>query len=111
VQQRVAINSTGIVPSGGGSKVGSLYVPYPNPAALRTQFGYKLHTQSEVLLNVYDISGRFINNLVEKVQAPGEYDVIWDGKNAAGMDVANGVYFFRLSAGNFEETKQIVWLR
>ena len=111
VEQKVGIGSAGIIPSFESGSICSLYFPYPNPARTATQFGYKLDTQSRVSFNIYDASGRFVRNIVESVQMPGEYDVIWDGRDCAGRDVANGVYFFRFNAGNFAETRQVVWLK
>jgi len=111
VSQKVVVNGAGIIPSSNGMQTCSLYIPYPNPARVQTQFGYKIDSQNKVLLNIYDVSGRFVRNIVESTQMPGEYDMMWDGKDYAGKNVANGVYFLRFNAGNYEETKQIVWLR
>jgi len=111
VEQKVAINSAGILPSSGDCEVCSLYFPYPNPARIQTQFGYTLDIMSKVSFNIYDVSGRFVRNIIEGTQMPGEYDMMWDGKDYAGKSVTNGVYFLRFSAGDYEETKQIVWLR
>jgi len=111
ISQKVAMSGTGVIPSGVDTKVCSLYAPYPNPARIQTRFSYKLDARSKITLNIYDASGRFIRNVFESTQTPGEYDVMWDGKDDAGNDVANGIYFFRMAAGNFAETRQIVWFR
>jgi PKD repeat protein len=111
IEQTVAVNGSGIVPGGGGTRTCSLYVPYPNPARAQTHFGYVLNETQRVSLNVYDISGRFIRGLIEGVQVPGEYNITWNGTDESGIDVANGIYFFRVVAGDFRETKQVVWLR
>jgi len=111
VEQKVAVTASGITPSYSDAMVCSLYFPYPNPARIQTQFGYTLDIMSKVSFNIYDVSGRFVRNIIEGTQMPGEYDMMWDGRDYAGKSVANGVYFLRFSAGDYEETKQIVWLR
>ena len=57
-------------------------------------------------LNVYDILGREMATLVHEVKRPGAYTVRWDATR-----FASGVYFYRLQAGSFIETKKLILLR
>jgi hypothetical protein len=79
---------------------------YPNPFNPTTAIGYQLSTVSYATLKVYDVLGREVATLVNEVKQPGTYTVQW---NAIGM--ASGVYFYRLQAGSFTETRKLVVLR
>jgi hypothetical protein len=59
-----------------------------------------------VTLRVYDLLGRQVGELVNEKLAPGSYRTQW---NASGL--AGGVYFYRLTAGEFVETKKLILLR
>lgn len=63
-------------------------------------------------LSVYDVSGRLVRTLVDTEEKPGVYSVDWDGKADNGVDVARGVYFCRLAAGDaFTAVRKLVVLR
>jgi hypothetical protein len=86
---------------------------YPNPFNAITTFEFRLPTGragipnfSSVSLRVYDLLGREVATLVNEKLAPGLYTRQWD---AAGQ--ASGVYFYRLQAGDFVETRKLVLLR
>ena len=64
-----------------------------------------------VNLSIYSIQGRLIRTLVDDVRAPGDHIVEWDGRDAAGTEVAAGVYLYRLSTGELEETKKMILVR
>ena len=59
-----------------------------------------------VQLKVYDILGREVTTLVNETKAPGNYEVTFNASN-----LASGVYFYRLKAGDFVETKKMILLR
>jgi hypothetical protein len=110
--QRVGMN--GVL--GGASSVGiegqvlgsvvALEQNRPNPFVSQTTIGYHLASETNVTLKVYDVSGREVATLVDGVQAPGSKSVRLD----AGA-LTSGVYFYRLQAGRFVETKELVVLR
>lgn len=79
---------------------------YPNPFNPETLIRYALPHESEVVLNLFDINGRHVARLVEGRQAPGEYRVRWDGRDAHGQRVPSGVYLYRFTAvaSNGEKT-------
>ena len=64
---------------------------------------YSLPSKTEVRLDVFDLSGRLVNTLVDEAKKAGTHRVSWD----AGEEAA-GVYFYRLRAGNFERTRKMV---
>lgn len=79
---------------------------YPNPFNPATKITFTLPEKSFVTLNVYDALGREASNLVNGEMFPGTYSRQW---NAAGL--SSGIYFYRLEAGSFIETRKLVLLR
>ncbi|MCK4321321.1 T9SS type A sorting domain-containing protein [candidate division WOR-3 bacterium] len=84
---------------------------YPNPVYSRTVIKYALPKKSQVELKVYDASGREIITLLNKEQSAGFYKVNWNIRAVSKMKLPNGVYFYRLKAANFIESKKMVILR
>jgi len=64
-----------------------------------------------VSLRVFDVSGRVVRTLVDGHQAEGARSITWNGTNDRGQSVASGIYFYRMSAPGFTETKKMVLLR
>ncbi len=84
----------------------ALYQNYPNPFNPSTVISYQLSESSNVTLKVFDILGREIKTLVNQRQNAGTYHVSFD---ATGL--SSGVYFYRIVAGNFSETKKLLLLK
>ncbi|MHB9011907.1 MAG: T9SS type A sorting domain-containing protein [Ignavibacteriaceae bacterium] len=84
----------------------TLYQNYPNPFNPSTIISYQLPVSSKVVLKIYDLLGRDVATLVNKEQVTGNYKVIFNGNN-----LASGVYFYRLKAGNFVETKKLILMK
>lgn len=74
---------------------------YPNPFNATTTIAYNLPEGSYVSIDVYDIIGRKIETLVSGHQNAGEHSVVWNANN-----VSSGVYFYRINANNFSETRR-----
>jgi hypothetical protein len=79
---------------------------YPNPFNAQTKIAYSLAQRGAVSIDIYDILGRRISQLSEGIQEPGNHDIIWDA-NA----VPTGIYFYRLTAGEYQETKRMMLLK
>ncbi len=84
----------------------ALYQNYPNPFNPSTVISYKLAALSDVTLKVYDVLGRAFKTLVHERQDAGEHSVTFNAAN-----LPSGVYFYRLQAGTFAETKKLIVLR
>ena len=89
----------------------ALFANYPNPFNPTTQIKYQLPKQSEVRLSVFDILGREIRVLVNRVQAQGIYHVTWDGKDKQGRSLASGIYFCTIKAGNFQARQKMLLVK
>ncbi len=84
----------------------SLYQNYPNPFNPSTIISYQLPKSSLVTLVVYDVLGRKVRELVNRAEQPGKYSVTFDAEG-----LPSGVYFYRLLAGNFTQTRRLMLLR
>jgi hypothetical protein len=78
---------------------------YPNPFNPSTKISYQLHQDSDIILKVYDITGREIKTLVNTKQSAGKYSVSFDASN-----LASGIYFYRLKASTFEQSRKMMLL-
>lgn len=83
----------------------------PNPFNPTTSIRFVLPASEHVTLTVYDVNGRLVRTLVDGVEGNGSHDVKWDGRDAAGSPVGSGIYFYRLQAGKFSESKKMVMLK
>jgi hypothetical protein len=86
----------------------SLDQNYPNPFNPVTTMTYRLAEESRVKLIVFDCRGHAIQNLVDEVQAAGTHRIEWDGRDSEGNAVPSGIYFCRLVADGFVETRKML---
>ncbi len=85
---------------------------YPNPFNPSTTIRYQIAQTVPVTLEIFDIRGNRIKTLYhQEVQAPGFYEIQWDGTDQIGRPVASGHYILRLQAGNFTATRQMLLLK
>lgn len=84
---------------------------YPNPFNPDTRIGFSLPSQSNVTLEVFSLLGQRVATLHEGSLPTGFHEVIWSGSDDNGSAVATGVYFYRLTAENFVQTKKMVLLK
>ena len=84
---------------------------YPNPFNPETRIDYQLAQDSFVELAVYNVLGQKVRTLKAGDQTAGTYTALWNGRDDAGLDVASGVYFYRLEAGDFTSTKRMILMR
>jgi hypothetical protein len=89
----------------------SLSPNYPNPFNPETRIGYSLPWASHVKVEIFNILGQKIKTIVDEDQTIGDKEVIWDGTNENGEQVASGVYFYRLQAKDFVQTKKMVLMK
>ena len=90
----------------------SLLQNWPNPFNPTTTISYDLQEASRVNLRIYDVSGRMVRVLRDGVlEQAGRRQAVWDARDGTGRMVSSGVYFYRLEAGPFSETKRMVLLR
>ncbi len=88
-----------------------LYQNCPNPFSLSTTIRFALEIAGHATLKVYSVQGRLIRMLSDEYRGTGSHVVVWDGKDEFGEDVAAGVYLYRLSLGESEETRKMILIR
>jgi hypothetical protein len=79
---------------------------YPNPFNPFTTIHYQIPSRAHVTLTVFDLLGREVATLVDGMEEPGEKRATFDGSA-----LASGVYFYRLRAGDFVQTRKLVLVR
>ena len=88
-----------------------LYANLPNPFMGETMISYAVPVEAWVSLKIYDVSGRLVRTLVNRVVRPGIYRLYWRGEDDSGRRCASGVYFLRMSTKDYKKTRKMVMLR
>jgi hypothetical protein len=83
----------------------------PNPFNPTTVIRFDIPEAANVVLGVYDISGRLVRTLVDRELPRARHSVEWDGRDNRGTRVASGVYFYKIEAGGFTAAKKMVLLK
>jgi hypothetical protein len=81
---------------------------YPNPFNSETRIDYKVQEKGRVSINVYNINGQLVKQLVDKEMLPGNYSVIWDASNQNGEKTESGFYFYKIILGNNSQTEKMI---
>ena len=84
-----------------------LYQNYPNPFNPSTTIQYALAKESRVTVKIYNIMGQEVMTLVDEVQNIGIHKIVW----SANPKLTSGVYFCRLTAGSYVDTKKLILLK
>lgn len=82
---------------------------FPNPFNPSTKISYTLNKESYVSLKVYDTSGRVIQTLADGYKKAGQYSVTFDISGSSNF--SSGIYFYKLKAGSFEDTKKMTLVK
>ena len=83
----------------------------PNPFNPSTTIKFYTPNTSDVTIKIYDILGKEVATLINQQTTAGYHIVYWNGKDNRGENVASGIYLYRLTAGNFSETKKMNLLK
>jgi hypothetical protein len=84
----------------------------PNPFNPQTSIRYNVTRETDVTLDVYSASGRFVRRLVQQRVTPERVRVIvWDGTNQDGVQMSSGIYFYRLQSGSEVQTRKMTLLK
>jgi VWFA-related protein len=89
----------------------TLFQNMPNPFNPETQISYYLPRDCQVELTIYDVLGRKVRTLFEGYDYTGTHTVTWDGRADNGSQLGSGIYFYRLRADLFDQTKKMVLMK
>lgn len=84
---------------------------FPNPFNPLTTIRFKIPTVSSVQFSIFDLRGKFIRIVTEKMYSAGAHSVVWDGRNQNGQKVATGLYFYKMTAGETIISRKLSLLR
>lgn len=87
-------------------KINNLYQNYPNPFNQSTTIPYYLPKQENITITVSTMTGRIVASLIQEQQGSGMHQVTWDASTVPG-----GIYFYRLQASKYMETKKMILLK
>jgi hypothetical protein len=102
----ILVNTTGVLADNNIIKGYSLSQNYPNPFNPSTTISFDLPTKSYVSLKVFDVMGREVATIASEELSAGTYTRQWNASN-----MSSGIYFYRLQAGNYFESKKLILLK
>lgn len=79
---------------------------YPNPFSQRTTISYEIEKTSDVQLSIFDMNGHQVSQIVDKKQAAGSYEIVWEAR-----DLSAGIYVYRIRVNDQIFTKKLVLLK
>jgi hypothetical protein len=80
----------------------------PNPLSNTTTISFSLSQLSKVSIGIYDMTGRLVQTLTNTELQQGTHQLTWNAKDEKGNAVVAGIYFLKMQAGNYTETKKLV---
>jgi flagellar hook assembly protein FlgD len=84
---------------------------HPNPFNPATLISYEMNRPGLATISIYDITGSLVKTLLSEYHEPGRFEIVWHGANERGRQVSSGIYFYRLTVGDFVETKRMTLTR
>lgn len=84
---------------------------YPNPFNPNTTIRFALPAVSTVTLKVYNVAGQLVSTLLNKTMTAGYHQVNWNGRRNNGPLVSSGLYFYHISAGDFQQVKKMMLIK
>jgi hypothetical protein len=84
---------------------------YPNPFNPKTTLAFSLAQAADVDFRIFDVTGAAVKTVLKGHRPAGVHRIEWDGRNDRGAPVASGVYFYKLVAGSFTDTKKMTILK
>ncbi|MEA2096075.1 MAG: FlgD immunoglobulin-like domain containing protein [Candidatus Cloacimonadota bacterium] len=90
----------------------SLHQNYPNPFNPATTISFDVtQTSSFVTLEIYNMKGQKVKQLVNEQLSAGQYSVTWNGNDDSDNPVSSGIYFYKLRAGKYTSTKKMILMK
>lgn len=84
---------------------------YPNPFHMNSSFEFTLTKRNKVLIEIFNMMGEKITEVMNSDLDPGNYQISWDGTNQMGKKVSPGIYIYQFKAGNFFKSNKIIFVK
>jgi hypothetical protein len=84
---------------------------YPNPFNPSTEISFALSQAGHVRLSVYNVLGQQVRTLIDEDMSAGNKSITWDGRSDNGNPAASGIYFYRIQANDFVDTRKMTLLK
>lgn len=84
---------------------------YPNPFNPTTTIAFSLKEAGHAVLEIFNVKGESIKQLVSDQLAAGQHSVVWNGTDNSGKPVSSGIYFYKLSSKNFSATRKMILMK
>lgn len=81
---------------------------YPNPFNPSTTISLALKDPATLVLNIYNVKGQLVRNLMDAPMPEGYHKLLWDGKDNNGFAVGSGIYYYRMQAGKYQSTRKML---
>jgi hypothetical protein len=94
-----------------GPQVTALELPSPNPCFRETRVAFSLARGGRARVAVFDIAGRTVRILADKLFTSGRHTVLWDGRESTGVRAESGIYFCRLNTSEGSISRKMMLLR
>ncbi len=88
-----------------------LHSAYPNPFNPSTTISFDLASPSDVKIDIFNVKGQLVKNLVHKAYQTGSHTIFWDGRDHDGNNCGTGVYFYKMTAGMTTQTKKMMLMK
>jgi len=111
VEIKVSTDVTDVTPDGTLPASFELAQNYPNPFNPTTQIRFSLPQASNVRLDIFNLLGRRVCRLIDQHLCAGVHQVTFNGRSEKGRSLASGIYFYRISAGEYTEVRKMVLLK
>ena len=84
---------------------------YPNPFNSLTTISITLSSPGEVEISVYDLMGKYVNNLIKENKPNGHFSINWDGTDSKGQNATSGIYFYLLKVNKITYIRKMILLK
>jgi hypothetical protein len=91
--------------------VTSLEGNYPNPFNPETAINFSLKESGKVRINIYNLKGQLVRQLVDTELPAGRHQIVWNGKDNQGRSVSSGIYLYRMEAKGYTNTKKMMLMK
>jgi hypothetical protein len=89
----------------------ALHPNYPNPFNPETTLSYSLKQGENVRLEIYNVKGQLVRTLVNENKPAGTHKVIWNGVDSNNRPVASGIYYYKLTAGKYSDSRKMILMK